>query len=170
MEMSIVKGADITTPVLEPSQVGTKELTINERYPKQGLWIGAGLPNTLRQGLTKLLKGSINVFDLQLSDMTGVTRKLTEHKSNDRPGNKLVHKQKRGQSKYTNKAINDEVDKLFNAGKMTKSIFSSWVANVVLVKKEDKQWQMGIDFTNLNKACPKDCYILPFIDEKIECL
>ena len=170
MTTFIVEGVDMTTQRTQPTQIGTKEVIVNDRQLEQRIQSGAGLPNTLKEGLTKLLKGSINVFDLQLSDMTGVTRKLTEHKSNDRPGNKLVHKQKRGQSKYTNKAINDEVDKLFNAGKMTKSIFSSWVANVVLVKKEDKQWQMGIDFTNLNKACPKDCYILPFIDEKIECL
>lgn len=37
-------------------------------------------------------------------------------------------------------------------------------------KKGDGQWTMFIDFTNLNKACPKDCYPLLSIDEKIESL
>nr|GEV69040.1 reverse transcriptase domain-containing protein [Tanacetum cinerariifolium] len=32
------------------------------------------------------------------------------------------------------------------------------------------RWQMCVDFTDLNKACPKDCYPLPKIDWKVESL
>jgi len=39
-----------------------------------------------------------------------------------------------------------------------------------MVKKSDGTWRMCIDFTNLNKACPKDSYPLPEIDQKIESL
>ncbi|GKA63347.1 reverse transcriptase domain-containing protein [Tanacetum coccineum] len=40
----------------------------------------------------------------------------------------------------------------------------------MLVKKHDESWRMCVDFTNLNKACPKDCYPLPEIDWKVESL
>ncbi|GKD52407.1 reverse transcriptase domain-containing protein, partial [Tanacetum coccineum] len=39
-----------------------------------------------------------------------------------------------------------------------------------MVKKHDGSWRMCVDFTDLNKSCPKDCYPLPKIDWKIESL
>ncbi|GKD76474.1 reverse transcriptase domain-containing protein, partial [Tanacetum coccineum] len=40
----------------------------------------------------------------------------------------------------------------------------------VMVKKHDGSWRMCVDFTDLNKACPQDCYPLLEIDWKIESL
>ncbi|GJY98517.1 reverse transcriptase domain-containing protein [Tanacetum coccineum] len=37
-------------------------------------------------------------------------------------------------------------------------------------KKHDSSWRMCVDFTDLNKACPQDCYPLPEIDWKVESL
>ncbi|XP_071727984.1 uncharacterized protein [Rutidosis leptorrhynchoides] len=39
-----------------------------------------------------------------------------------------------------------------------------------MVKKSNGGWRMCVDFTNINKACPKDCYPLPEIDWKMESL
>jgi len=39
-----------------------------------------------------------------------------------------------------------------------------WLANVVMVKKENGKWRLYVDFTDLNKACLKDSYPLPWID------
>ncbi|GJU50548.1 reverse transcriptase domain-containing protein [Tanacetum coccineum] len=39
-----------------------------------------------------------------------------------------------------------------------------------MVKKSDGGWRMCIDFMDINKACPKDCYPLPEIDWKVESL
>ena len=38
------------------------------------------------------------------------------------------------------------------------------LVNVVMVKKTNGKWRMCVDFTDLNKACPKDSYPLPRID------
>ena len=35
---------------------------------------------------------------------------------------------------------------------------------MVMVKKANDKWRMWVDFTDLNKACPKDNYPLPRID------
>ena len=35
---------------------------------------------------------------------------------------------------------------------------------MVMVKKVNGKWMMCVDFTNLNRACPKDSYRLPRID------
>lgn len=39
-----------------------------------------------------------------------------------------------------------------------------WLANIVMINKTNKKWRMCVDFTYLNKAFPKDCYLLPCID------
>ena len=38
----------------------------------------------------------------------------------------------------------------------------------MLVKKANGKWRMCVDFTDLNKACPKDSYPLPSIDAKVD--
>ena len=42
--------------------------------------------------------------------------------------------------------------------------YPKWLANMVMVKKANGKWRMCIDFTDLNKACPKDSYLLLRID------
>ena len=46
--------------------------------------------------------------------------------------------------------------------------YPDWLANVVMVKKANGKWRMCVDFTNLNKACPKDSYPLPRIDQLVD--
>ncbi|GKV21714.1 hypothetical protein SLEP1_g31668 [Rubroshorea leprosula] len=55
-----------------------------------------------------------------------------------------------------------------SAGFVRKVNYCEWVANPVLVKKENGKWRMCIDYTNLNNACPKDCYQMPSIDKLVE--
>ena len=42
--------------------------------------------------------------------------------------------------------------------------YHEWLANVVLVKKVNDKWRLCIDFTDVNRACPKDSFSLPRID------
>lgn len=37
-----------------------------------------------------------------------------------------------------------------------------------MVKKSNGKWRMCVDFTDLNKAYPKDSYLLPRIDQLVE--
>ena len=46
--------------------------------------------------------------------------------------------------------------------------YRDWLANVVMVKKANGKWRMCVDFTDLNKACPKDNYPLPRIDTLVD--
>ena len=53
-------------------------------------------------------------------------------------------------------AIAKEVGKLQEVGLIREVYYSKWLANVVMVKKANGKWRICIDFTDLNKACPKD--------------
>ena len=46
--------------------------------------------------------------------------------------------------------------------------YPDWLANVMMVKKANDKWQMCVDFTNLNKTCPKDSYLLPRINQLVD--
>ena len=56
----------------------------------------------------------------------------------------------------------------FEAG-FTKEVYHpNWLANPVLVRKKNNEWKMCVDYTNLNKYCPKDPFGLPRIDEVVD--
>lgn len=63
-----------------------------------------------------------------------------------------------------NRAIIEEVYKLLHADFIWEVHYPDWLANVVMVKKSNGKWRMCVDFTDLNKACPKDSFSLPWID------
>ena len=43
-------------------------------------------------------------------------------------------------------------------------VFSSWLANTAVVKKKNDNWRVCVNFTDLNKAYPKDPFPIPKID------
>jgi hypothetical protein len=54
------------------------------------------------------------------------------------------------------RAIAKEISKLLKAGFVKEVIHTKWMANPVLVpKKNTKVLRMCVDYTGLNKACPK---------------
>ena len=65
-------------------------------------------------------------------------------------------------------ALKEEVDKLLEIGFIRESFYPNWLANPVLVKKPNGKWRTCIDFTDLNKACPKDSFPLPRIDQLVD--
>ena len=67
-----------------------------------------------------------------------------------------------------NQAITDEVNKLLATGFIREVYYLNQLANVVLVKKANGKWRMCVNFTDLNKACPKDSYPLPRINQLVD--
>ncbi|GKC51066.1 reverse transcriptase domain-containing protein [Tanacetum coccineum] len=94
----------------------------------------------------------------------------TEHKLNEYTHVKPIKQKRRGLGPGRNTAACKEVGELMKAGILRKVKHQTWVANRVMVKKSDGGWRMCVDFTDINKACPKDCYPLPEIDWKVESL
>jgi hypothetical protein len=66
------------------------------------------------------------------------------------------------------KAIDEEIMKLLSAGFIREVFHPEWLANPVLVKKKNKKWRMCVVYTSFNKACPKDLFSLPRIDQVVD--
>ena len=67
-----------------------------------------------------------------------------------------------------NRAITKEVEKLLEADFIREVFYLDWLANMVMVKKSNGKWRMCVDFTDLNKACLKDSFPLPRIDQLLD--
>ncbi|GJS54348.1 reverse transcriptase domain-containing protein [Tanacetum coccineum] len=104
------------------------------------------------------------------ANITGVPRSIAEHCLNICEGCPPIRQKRRGQAPDRNKAIQEEVSKLVEAQIMREVHYHSWLSNPIMVKKHDGSWRMCVDFADLNKACPKDCYPLPEIDWKVKSL
>nr|GFB31350.1 reverse transcriptase domain-containing protein [Tanacetum cinerariifolium] len=133
-------------------------------------WWGGSLSDKGRTELCSLLKRNLDIFAWQPSDMTGVPRSIAKHRLNVREGCPPVRQKKRGQAPERTKAIQAEVKKLVEAGIMREVYYHDWLSNPVMIKKHDGSWRMCVDFTDLNKARPQDCYPLSEIDWMVESL
>ncbi|GJV01950.1 hypothetical protein Tco_1335519 [Tanacetum coccineum] len=123
-------------------------------------------------------KTNANVFTLTHDDMTGIPKTITingkplntEHKLNEYSHIKPIKQKRRSLGPDHSTTARKEVEELTRAGILWEAVHQTWVANPVMVKKSDGGWRMYVDFTDINKACTKDCYLLPEIDWKVESL
>ena len=58
--------------------------------------------------------------------------------------------------------------KLKQAEAIKEVFYPIWLANTVVMKKKSEKWRVCVDFTNLNKACPKDHFPMPQIDQLVD--
>jgi hypothetical protein len=93
--------------------------------------------------------------------MPGIPREVIEHYLKIHFDAKPVSQKPRRQSIQRQDFIREEVWKLLDAGFIEEVHHPVWLANPVIVPKANGKLRMCIDYTNLNKACPKDPYPLP---------
>ena len=58
--------------------------------------------------------------------------------------------------------------KLKHVGAIKEVFYPEWLANTVVVKKKSGKWRVCVDFTDLSKACPKDPFPMPQIDQLVD--
>jgi hypothetical protein len=108
------------------------------------------------------------MFAWKPADMPGVPRHLIEHSLNVIPGSKPVKQKLRRFAADRKKVIEAEVTRLLAARFIREVLHPDSLANPVLVTKKNKEWRMCIDYTDLNKCCPKDPFGPPRIDEVVD--
>jgi hypothetical protein len=65
-------------------------------------------------------------------------------------------------------ATKAEVQRLLDTGFIREVVYHVWLANVLMVRKKNSKWWMCMDFTDLNKCCPKDDFPLERIDKIVD--
>ncbi len=100
--------------------------------------------------------------------MSGINPSIISHRLNIDPSLRPVKQKRRVFAPKRNDAIMEEVDKLLTANFIREVFYPDWLVNVVMVKKNTGKWRMCVDFTDLNKACLKDSFPLPRIDQLVD--
>nr|GEV60392.1 reverse transcriptase domain-containing protein [Tanacetum cinerariifolium] len=157
-------GTSSGTPREERTCPTNFTVALHPNFPDQEVVVGGSLFDRGRTELCALLKKNLDISAWQPFDMTGVSRSVAEHRLNIREGCPPMRQKKRGQAPERAKAIQTEVQKLVGARIMREVYYHDWLSNPVMVKKHDGSWRMCVDFTDLYKACPQDCYPLPEIE------
>ncbi|KAL0411091.1 UNVERIFIED_CONTAM: hypothetical protein Slati_3698800 [Sesamum latifolium] len=120
------------------------------------------------KGITLCLQRNADIFAWTPQDLEGIDPQVITHHLNIDPNYKPIKQKKRHFGPEKDKIIQAEVNKLMAAGHIEEIQFPEWLSNVVLVPKPGEKWRMCIDFRDLNKACPKDFYPLPRIDQLVD--
>ncbi|KAL0294754.1 UNVERIFIED_CONTAM: Transposon Ty3-G Gag-Pol polyprotein [Sesamum radiatum] len=170
----------VITAVLAMYEVGhifidsgsSADILFGEAYDQMQLGdVSLGKVNTSLYGFARAVVHPRGMISLPLTMGAGNTRKtylegidprVITHHLNINPGVKPVKQKKRHFGPEKDKVIQMEVDKLMVVQ------LPEWLSNVVLVPKPGGKWRMCIDFRDLNKACSKDFYPLPQIDQLVD--
>ena len=115
--------------------------------------------------ISSFLKQNLDVFTWKHSDMKGISPAIMCHRLNLDSDKKLVKQKRLAMDVARYQALKDEVNKLLACDFIKESYYPSWLANPVLARKPNGKWRTCVGFTNLNKACLKDSFPLPRIDE-----
>lgn len=80
----------------------------------------------------------------------------------------LVIQKKKTFARQRQPFIQENIQELLKAGIIKQVEYPKWVVNPVIVPKYNSEWQMCIDYTDLNKAIPKKPFPLPRIDQVVD--
>ena len=136
--------------------------------PEKFFQVGSQLPQSEKEELVEFLKRNIVVFAWSAYEAPGVDPDFICHHLNVNPMMTLRKQLPRRPSKEHAEAARQEVTKLKKARAIKEVFYPEWLANSVVVKKKTRKWRVCVDFTDLNKACPKDPFPMPKIDQLVD--
>jgi len=120
------------------------------------LKLGIGLQHDQREMLTPTLISNTDLFTWSTADLPGVDPQVAVHKLSIYKEVQYLSQKKCKLGEERRLAAKIEANKLLRAGFIEEAHYTTWLSNVVLVKKANSKWRRCVDYTNLNKDYPKD--------------
>ncbi|XP_062104270.1 uncharacterized protein LOC133815447 [Humulus lupulus] len=146
---------------LEPMEE-VEEVCIDDTDQTKGIRVRGNLNSKVRAAIIARLKENQDVLAWSHSNMTGIDALNIDE--NTTP----VRQKRRPLGAERAYALKLEVENFSSINFIRKALYPVWLANLVLVPKPNGTWRTCIDFTDLNKACLKDCFPLPRIDQMVD--
>ena len=123
-----------------------------------------GIASTLHQ-VIKFLKANIEVLAWTPYKMLVIDPSFIKHELNVIPEARLVKHQGRMTAIKHVDTVIEEVKKLKEASAITEVLYPNCLSHIIVVKKKTSKWRMYINFISLNRACLKEYFPLPKIDQ-----
>jgi hypothetical protein len=109
--------------------------------------------------LVDFLRDNTDIFAWSPSDMPSIPREVAEHSLDILPHSRAVQQRLRRFDEERRRAIGEELRKLLEAGFIKEVFHPTWLANPMLVKKENGKWRMCVDYTSLIKHVLKFLFL-----------
>ena len=126
--------------------------------------LGTSLGKELSDKIVDVILENMGAFTWTSADMPGIDPDFLCHQLTMDKRVKAMVQRRRKFNEDKRLFMREETRKLVVVGHVREIQYPEWLANVVLVKKANEKWRMCVDFTYLNKACPKDSYPVPSIN------
>jgi hypothetical protein len=117
---------------------------------------------------TSLFKEFCDIFAWSYEEMPGIDPSIVVHKIKTYPGAKPVRQRLCPVHPRKAAAIKLEVEKLLKAGFIYPVALTEWVSNPVLIDKKGCSIRVCVDYLDINKACLKDNFPTPFVDQIVD--
>jgi hypothetical protein len=114
---------------------------------------------------TSLFKEFHDIFAWSYEEMPGIDPEIVIHEIKTYPDTKLVRQRLRPVHPRKATAIKLEVEKLLKADFIYPVALTDWVSNLVSIYKKQGTIRVCVDYRDINKACPKDNFPTPFVDQ-----
>jgi hypothetical protein len=145
-----------------------KPMLLCEDIAEKKVLLGSQLSDEQEKTLLRFLFNNKDVFAWSANDICGVNKDIIEHSLNVDPAFRPRKESLQRMSDDKDEGARSEVKRHMSACVIREVTYLDWLANTVMVKKANGKWRMCIDFTDLNKACPKDEFLLPRIDSLVD--
>jgi hypothetical protein len=117
---------------------------------------------------TSLFKEFCDIFAWSYEEIAGIDPAIVVHEIKTYPDAKPVQQRLRPVHPHKAVAIKLEVEKLLKAGFIYPMALTDWVSNPVPIDKKGGNIRVCIDYRDITKACPKDNFPAPFVDQIVD--
>ena len=156
------------SPGVVPSETEVEDFNIGTTSDLKSIKISKKLLEKARREYLSLLKKYTKVFDWRYEDLKVYDTYAIQHTIPIKEDDKPFRKKLRRINPLLLPLIEREVKNIFEAKIIIALRHSRWLANVVLVRKKNREIRICIDFINLNRVSLKYNYTLPKMDHILQ--
>jgi hypothetical protein len=117
---------------------------------------------------TSLFKEFRDIFAWSYEEMPGIDPDIVIHEIKTYPDTKPIRQRLRPVHPRNAAAIKLKVEKILKAGFIYPVSLTEWVSNLVPIDKKQGTIRVCVDCRDINKACPKDNFPTPFVDQIVD--
>jgi len=159
--------ADVGKTVEQKAVENLVQVRIDEKNPEKFFLLGSSMSSIERIEVMEFLTYNIEVFAWMPYDMPGIDLNFICHQLNVYPNARPIIQRTRRSALHHTKIVAEEVGNLLEVGAIREVHYPKWISNIVVVPKKNGKWRVYVDYKTVNKACPKDSFRLPRIDQLV---
>ncbi|WVZ70438.1 hypothetical protein U9M48_019109 [Paspalum notatum var. saurae] len=100
--------------------------------------------------------------------MPGLDRSIVEYRLPTKPGFRPFAQHPRKIDVKIVDTVKEEIEKMIRAGFIRPCRYATWISSIVPVWKKNGKLRICIDFRDLNRATPKDEYLMPIAESLVD--